>query len=67
MKDWIDVNDMLPEKHKKLLFLDDSVKYPDNAYTGVYYGNNTWHRSGSFTPQSNITHWMYIPENPFKL
>lgn len=64
IENWIDVNDRLPEPMKKVLFLDTSLAYPDNCYTGVYYGKGTFRRSGNYNIANGVTHWMPLPKPP---
>lgn len=64
--DWISINDQLPEKGIKVFLLDSSVRYPDNSWTGIYYGHGIWHKSNSIIPYSKgqVTHWMPLPSPP---
>jgi hypothetical protein len=63
---WISVKDALPEINKKVFFLMDNIEYPDNCWTGVYYGNDIWHKSNNLVQSHGITHWMLIPKKPIK-
>jgi len=65
IKEWISVKDILPENTMKVFFMDTSMLYPDNVFSGVYYKHlDRWIRSGSLNQQNNITHWMPIPPKP---
>tara|TARA_R110002096_G_scaffold306489_2_gene501156 strand:- start:2094 stop:2294 length:201 start_codon:yes stop_codon:yes gene_type:complete len=63
--EWIAVKDRLPEEGKKIMFLDDSLKYPDNCFTGIMHRNEKWFKSSSYVVNySKVTHWMLLPEPP---
>lgn len=62
--EWIKIKDRLPAPGIKILFLEDKVMYPDNCYTGVYYGDGVWHKSDCPIRSYNVTHWCSIPNKP---
>ena len=63
MREWISVEDELPEFHKQILFYAGNI---DGLMKGAFYSHS--HRFqdgyGNFFYKSDVTHWMPLPPRP---
>lgn len=59
MPDWIKVDERMPEKYRYVLCCCANVKRQCNIVKG-YWDGNRW----CCEMNSNITHWMPLPEPP---
>jgi hypothetical protein len=58
-KQWISVNDRLPEDGQSVL-----VHYVDGWMPVAHLLNGKWYQSGGETSWLSVTHWMPLPEPP---
>lgn len=58
---WISVEEKEPKCYERIIFLDTSLKFPDNSFTGIMDIDGRFWADGLMNQKFGVTYWMPLP------